>query len=438
MKSPAMTGSLALGATHIAKIGLRLISSVILTRLLYPEAFGYMAIVMSAVLIISLSTDIGIKPFLIRYQGAISQSLQDVIWTLKVLRGAILYTVMIAISGVLADFYGDPKIETLLRIVATSSLLQAASPLSLYWAEKEKKFTLVAGAEFAAFLAQTISVLIITYIFRSYWCLAFGAVVNSLTLFLIASHMSGYKYPKFSLRWDYIKEIWSFIKWITFGSLVFVTVMQADRFVIGKVFNAEVLGFYAIALTIAEALTTMAQNVANRIGFPTWADARKQGKVEKSFSRFSRVFIPVAGMASGALVLLAQDVVSILYDERYAIAGVLLAVLGIRAVLIALLTTTVDLLIVDGKSRAMFTANVIRLLWVVVMLSFVWGSGDVRLYALVFATIDLLPILFYAMVAKGYRHLFALNILYAVLGFSAGCLLGYLGSQALQYFITVI
>lgn len=437
MRSPAMSGSLAMGATHIAKIVLRLFSSVILTRLLYPEAFGYMAIVMSAVVIINLSTDIGIKPFMIRYQGTLTQSLQNVIWTLRVIRGVILYLVMLAFAAPLAEFYGDEKIETLLRIVATSSLLASISPLSLYWAEKEKRFSLVAGAEFAAFVAQTVVVVAITFIFRSYWCLALGAVVNQLTLFLIASYLSGFKYPSLSLRWDHIKEIWSFIKWITFGSLVFVAVMQADRFVIGKMFSADVLGFYAIALTIAEALSTMAQNVANRVGFPTWADANKHGKAKKSFGNFSRVFLPIAGMASGALLFLSQDIVSILYDKRYAIAGAILSVLCLRAVLVSLLTTCVDLLIVDGKSRAMFTANIIRLVWVVVMLLAVMGTNDVRLYALVFATMDAPAILFYTVVAKGYRRLFLLNIVYALAGFLVGCGLGYATSHLLAIAMTV-
>ena len=438
MHSSAMWGSITLGATHVAKIFLRLLSTVILTRLLYPEAFGYMAIVTSAVLIISLSTDIGIKPFLIRYPGILGESMLDVVWTLKLLRGVTLFMVILLISGSLGDFYGDEKIANLLRIVAVSSLLSAASPLSLYWAEKEQRFSFVAGAEFAAFLAQTVIVILITSIFKSYWCLALGAVVNSLVLFLIASHMSGYSYPKFSLNWSHIREIWTFIKWITFGSLLFVAVTQADRFVIGKVFGAEILGFYAIALTISEALTTMAQNIGNRIGFPTWADARKSGKQRRSFADFSKVFIPIAGMVSGALVFLADDMVAILYDDRYTIAGVLLAILCLRTVLVALLTTTVDLLVVDGQSRAMFTANLIRLIWVAGMVALVAGSEDVRIYALIFSVMDVPSILFYALLAQGYRKLFLLNIAYAVVGVTVGGLSGYFVSYLLSLLTKVL
>ncbi len=435
MQSSAMLGSIILGATHVAKIFLRLLSTIILTRLLYPEAFGYMAIVTSTVLIISLSTDIGIKPFLIRYPGVLSESMMDVIWTLKLLRGIILFMVILVGSGSLGDFYGDEKIANLLRIVAISSLLSAASPLSLYWAEKEQKFSLVAGAEFAAFLAQTITVIAITAVFRSYWCLALGAVVNSLVLFLIASHLNDYRYPKLSVNWNHIREIWTFIKWITFGSVLFVLVMQADRFVIGKLFGAETLGFYAIALTISEALTTMAQNIGNRIGFPTWADARKSGCQRRSFADFSRIFIPVAGMVSGALVFLADDLVSLLYDDRYVIAGVLLAILCLRTVLVSLLTTTVDLLVVDGKSRAMFTANLIRLVWVAGMVTLVMGNKDVRLYALIFSAMDVPSIVFFALTARGYRKLFTLNILYAVSGLIVGGLFGYLVSHAVSNLI---
>ncbi len=432
-----MSGSILLAGTHIAKIFLRLLSTVVLTRLLYPEAFGYMAVVMSAVLIISLSTDIGIKPFLIRYPGAISDRMLDVIWTLKLLRGAILFFVMLVASGSFGDFYGDEKIANLLRIVAISALLSAASPLSLYWAEKNQRFSLVAGAEFAAFLAQTVVVIIFTAIYQSYWCLALGSVVNSFVLFMIASHLNGYRYPKLILNWEDIREIWTFIKWITFGSAIFVAVMQADRFVIGKVFGAEILGFYAIALTISEALTTMAQNIGNRIGFPTWADARRNGDVKKSFTNFSKIFIPIAGLASGSLVFVADNIVAILYDQRYQVAGVLLAILCLRTVLVGLLTTTVDLLVVDGKSRAMFTANVIRLIWVFSAVTLATGTNDVRIYAFIFTAMDVPSILFYAVVARGYRTLFALNIVYALAGLLVGVTLSYFASYMLTWLMNV-
>lgn len=431
-----MSGSLVLGATHVGKILLRLISSVILTRLLYPEAFGYMAIVMSAVLMISLSTDIGIKPFLIRYPKEPSSTMLDVLWTLKLIRGIALVVIMFAISGVLADFYGDEKIAPLLQIVAFSSVLTAICPLSLYWAEKEQRFTFVAGAEFFAFVAQTVSVIVVTAIFRSYWCLAIGSVVNALSLLLISLHLDNYRFPRLSIDWAHVREIWRFIKWITFGSALFVAVMQADRFVIGKVFGSQLLGFYAIALTISEALNMMAQNIITRIGFPVWASAHKNGDSKKSFSEFCKIFIPIAGMASGALAFLAEDIVSLLYDKRYAISGVLLAILSIRAVLVSLLTANINLLIVDGHSRAMFTANVIRLGWVAGLVALAMGSDDVRIFALIFAAMDVPSILFYCVVARGYRTVFILNVVYAIAGFAVGGILGYLTSSLFE--ITVL
>ena len=46
----------------------------------------------------------------------------DVAWTLSSLRGALLYLAVFCLAGMLADYWQDPKLAFLLRLVGTKLL----------------------------------------------------------------------------------------------------------------------------------------------------------------------------------------------------------------------------------------------------------------------------------------------------------------------------
>src|ERR1700677_1936056 len=68
-------------------MALRVVNSLVLTRLLMPESFGLMALVMTLIVGISMMSDIGLGPSVIRSQRGDDPVLLNTVWTLQVLRG---------------------------------------------------------------------------------------------------------------------------------------------------------------------------------------------------------------------------------------------------------------------------------------------------------------------------------------------------------------
>src|SRR4051812_46444971 len=67
---------------------LRVVNSVVLTRLLMPEAFGLMALVATLIAGVGLMSDVGLGVSVIQNRRGDDPVMLNTVWTLQVLRGA--------------------------------------------------------------------------------------------------------------------------------------------------------------------------------------------------------------------------------------------------------------------------------------------------------------------------------------------------------------
>ena len=86
----ALRGSVLTAGSYATAQGLRLISNLILTRLLYPEAFGVMALVSVALVGLQMFSDLGLGPAIAQNPRGDDPDFLNTAFTLNALRGAVL------------------------------------------------------------------------------------------------------------------------------------------------------------------------------------------------------------------------------------------------------------------------------------------------------------------------------------------------------------
>ncbi|CAN0588351.1 unnamed protein product, partial [Laminaria digitata] len=106
---------------------IRLASNLILTHLLFPEAFGVMALVNTIIVGLELISDLGIVPSLIQNVREDDDFLNTA-WTLAIARGAILFLGGCAIAYPMAEFYDEPQLNALVPVASLTPLIYGAIP----------------------------------------------------------------------------------------------------------------------------------------------------------------------------------------------------------------------------------------------------------------------------------------------------------------------
>ena len=110
---------------------LRLGSNLILTRLLVPEVFGLMALVLTFRQGLTLFSDIGIRPSIIRSKRSDDPTFLNTAWTLQVIRGFWIWFGCAVIAWPVSRFYEEPRLLWLIPIVCISSIFQGFQSTAL-------------------------------------------------------------------------------------------------------------------------------------------------------------------------------------------------------------------------------------------------------------------------------------------------------------------
>jgi hypothetical protein len=109
-KQTARRGSLwTLGGYGVSQV-IRLASSLILARLLFPEAFGLMALVNVFMQGLEMLSDLGIGPGIIQNKRGAEPKFLRTAWTLQIIRGFVLWGITLLLARPVAAFFAarDP------------------------------------------------------------------------------------------------------------------------------------------------------------------------------------------------------------------------------------------------------------------------------------------------------------------------------------------
>lgn len=116
-------------ATQVAGTGVKLASTLVLTRLLAPEAYALLGTAMVVLTTLEWLSDFGVTPALVRHPRGSERGWLLVGWQANFRRGVILTLIAVACATPLAAFYRQPELlGVLLALAARPLIMSLRSP----------------------------------------------------------------------------------------------------------------------------------------------------------------------------------------------------------------------------------------------------------------------------------------------------------------------
>ncbi|MCG8591480.1 MAG: oligosaccharide flippase family protein [Proteobacteria bacterium] len=303
--------------------GLRLLSNLILSRLLFPEAFGLMELVRLFQNGLQMVSNVGIQPALIRHARGEERDFLDTAWTLQLLRGCALWACGVAIAWPVAAFYGEPQLTPLLAVATFAAVLQGLFSTKLVTETRGLRLGRVVASELAGQAAALVAMVVLAWWTRSVWALVAGGLVAAAVR-LAFSHWA-IPGPGNRLRWDRsaAADILSFGKWIFVSTLFTFLALRLDVALLGKLLPLERLGVYSIGILLAGVVRDVSGRIIQTVLMPALAASHRKGRdvLVRDFRAARGVVLPVGLLAIAAAGFVAPAFFSFLYDARYADAG---------------------------------------------------------------------------------------------------------------------
>ena len=313
---------------------LRLAANILLARLLFPEAFGLMALVQVVIAGAAMFSDLGFQSAIVQHKRGDDPAFLDTAWTLQLLRGVLLMGIVMALAGPAARFYDEPQLASLLFVAAFVPMIMSCNSTKILTADRtlqiERLTVMALGTQFIG-VAVTI---LLAWWLGTVWALAFGLLVAP-TLKMILSHIW---LPGHSNRLRLEKDaVWGLL---TYGSYIFVAsvagffAMHGDRAVLGKFVELDDLAIYNIAMLLALVPRKLSNAVAGRVIFPLYA-RRPPAESEANRKKINKARIMVTGpllLVAAVFGIFGNDIIQLLYDDRYAAAGPYLVLVALAAI----------------------------------------------------------------------------------------------------------
>ncbi|MBW4693010.1 MAG: oligosaccharide flippase family protein [Lyngbya sp. HA4199-MV5] len=318
---------LGYGSSQVLRFG----SNLILTRLLFPELFGLMAIVNVFLTGLHLFSDLGLNASIIQSKRGDDPVFLNTAWTLSILRGVVLWLCCLGIAYPAAQFYQEPKLLWLIPLVGLSTLIGGFCSTSLSTLNRHLALRQIALFELGGQVVGLVVTLVWAWLDPSILSLVAGGIVSAVFQ-LIVSHRLNENFRN-RLTWDIssIKELISFGKWIFLSTAIYFLSSSTDRLILGKLFTFQLLGVYGIALTLSDVPRQIVFAVATKVIYPAYSKFVELPRSEfrAKIIHHRQPMLLVSAAVTALTVGLGDLIISFLYDDRYTAATWMFPLLAI-------------------------------------------------------------------------------------------------------------
>jgi O-antigen/teichoic acid export membrane protein len=361
-------------AGRFAGQGLRLLSNIILARLLFPEAFGLMAIVAVFIYGLNMFSDLGIGPSIVYDTRGEDDAFLDTAWTINIIRGVVITLGALLLAWPVAQIYGEPQLTSLLSVVGLTGVISGFESTSLHTQQRMLELGRVIKLELFSQVVRFVVMVTWAAVSPSVWALVAGSLLGTASK-TVVSH---YYLPrrKHRLHWepDAVRSVFRFGSWIFVSSSFTFIGVQGDRLLLGYYLGVALLGVYHVATRFTEALGTLQGRLTRSVLFPVLSETNRS-EPKRLVKRYykTRLYMDLLFLSAGGLMCtMGSLIIGLLYDDRYQEAGWILQALAIQVSMSIILTPGETLLFAVGKTFYGAARAFAKSIWIVVGIPLGW------------------------------------------------------------------
>jgi O-antigen/teichoic acid export membrane protein len=310
---------------------LQIVGAIVLARLLTPEDFGLVALVMVLMRFAPLLIDFGMADATTQRSKITPSQISTLFWLNSGIGFAIALGLALC-SPLIAWLYQEPKLQSIALIFAIAFVFTGISGQHLSLLRRTMQFAVIAKIQFLSALAGFAVAILIAMSGYGYWALVLRPIVSAVCVaagaWLACAWRPGL--PVFDAE---VKSMVRFGMHILGYSITFSMTMAADRIALGLFYLPPAVGFYQNAQNLYENAIFAPLMQLHGVGSAGLSKLRSnpaalRQKYEATLSALAFFVMPTAAILS----VTAQDVVVILLGENWRQSGILLSIMALRGI----------------------------------------------------------------------------------------------------------
>lgn len=347
------------GASGVVRALLGFATTVVLARLVAPEEFGIVAIVLVFSAVAMVLVDSGLGAALIQRQD-IDRVDESTAFYFNLGVAVFVAGILVTAAPWIASFFAQPSLTAITRLMALSVVISALGAIHSTLLTKALDFRPLFFI--SVWAAVSSSMLAILLAWRGYgvWSLVWQVLAQTaVTTILLWTWHRWRPLPVFDLR--ALRRLLGFGGHVMVASLIDTLYTRLYSVFIGKVFGARELGIFMRAQETHQLPAGLLSNVANRVALPAFSKASAEPLVLAAMLvKASRLLMFVNLPVMLGIAVTAEPLVAVLFGKDWLSVAPLLQVLCIVGALWPLQVLNVSALLSQGRSRLVLRIEVLK------------------------------------------------------------------------------
>lgn len=359
LKNKTVKGVVWSSVERFSVQGVQFLVMLVIARLLDPKDFGLVGMLAIFLAVAQSLIDSGFSQALIRKQDRTEVD-NSTVFYFNIVVSAVLYLILYAIAPWVSDFYNEPQLCSLMRVLCLIVIINSFAVVQRAIYTASINFKTQAKASFIAALASGLVGVWMAYNGYGVWTLVWqqllNAGINTLLLWIYSNW-----YPRWLYSWESFRELFAFGSKLLASGLLDTLYTNIYLLVIGKIFNAASLGYYTQADRFTKLPSSNITGILQRVTYPVLCSIQDDDeRLRKDYRRLLRlsafIIFPMMCLLAGV----AYPLVELLIGEKWRFAATLIIPLSFTMMWWPIHAINLNLLQVKGRSDLFLRLEIIK------------------------------------------------------------------------------
>jgi O-antigen/teichoic acid export membrane protein len=296
--------------------GVQFVLSIILARLVTPEDYGVIAILLVFIQIATVFIQSGFNTALIQKKESDDLDFSSIFY-LSLFVAGILYVILFFASPFVARFYKSETLTQLLRVISLTLFFGAVNSVQNAYVSKTMQFRRFFFSSMGAVIGSGIVGIVMAYKGFGVWALVAQQLVRDFLICIILWFTVKWR-PKFIFSFARVKSLFSFGWKLLVSGLLDTVFRNIYNLIVGRIYDKETLGYFNRGHQFPQVIAANLDGAIQSVMLPTLSSHNDNPSEIKRLTRRSismSAFLLMPCMFGLAAV--AEPLVKVLLTDKW-------------------------------------------------------------------------------------------------------------------------
>jgi len=359
LKKKAASGMIWSAIQRYSTMLIKFISGIVLARLLMPEDYGAIGMLLIFMSLAEVFIDAGFGSALIQKKNP-TQTDYSTVFYFNIVMSVILYAVIYISAPAIANFYRMPILCKVLRVQGLILFIYAFNIIQRNQIRKNLKFKKLSKITITSSFISLIVTIILAYMGFGVWSLVAQNFLIALIPCLFFWLTMNWK-PTWEFSWTSFRELFGFGSYMFLTHLFTTFSQRITGLLVGRWYNPATMGYYTKASSFSKYATLSISGVMIQTTYPLYASVQDDRErlinmVKRITSTLAYITVPMLSI----LILTAKPLIVLLYSDRWLPSVPYFQILCIGGMAGCLLSVNQQTIAAIGKSKVFFTWTIVK------------------------------------------------------------------------------